>query len=915
MALELGEALKRIDAHAPYLQGCLSQFPDVESAFRSDQSPADVLATYQRTYLGDIADFETEMSRLRILKRAVHLICSLADLTRVWSWVEVTQTLSDLADVAVQRLLRAAAIKAGIEGTDDNPVPGLFIVAMGKHGAGELNYSSDIDFTVFYDPEHISLPNMDRAERTLVRLCRDLIKGLEFRTSEGYVFRADLRLRPDPRSNAIVVSTRTAERYYETLGQNWERAALIKARICAGDIAVGETFKADVISPFIWRRSLDYAAIDDIQSIKRQMDARSGGNLSSVAGHNVKLGHGGIREIEFYVQLQQLILGGRYPDLRGIRTLDTLQSLTDKGYVAPDTAAKLSKHYACLRDMEHVIQMIRDEQDHNLPSDDTEREALGLLRGFDRLDDFDEFAMTSFKTVSDIYRQLYPEAESLASSHGRLVFTGVDADLDTLQTLRDMGFIDAHTVWKNMASWLGGRIAATRSVRARELMTRLAPRLLTACQMTGQSDRAFSAFGRFFSGLRQGVRALSMFVLEPERLEKLVGTMTLSERVAEQLAHDPSIMDVMVEPDYLNINSDNMIQAFEGLELDGSDFEEAMNHVRRLVKELRFRLTLSAIDGHIDTQDLMQLCSLLAEQTISVLLPVSVRETERVFGPIKGDYGLIGLGKLGGREMRLTSDLDMMLLYQPHPEGEVRVDVYTKLTQRLVSALSAITSEGGLFEVDLTLRPSGRSGPVAVSLSAFESYYADKAWTWEFMALTRARVISSSSERFLSLLNDDLIKAISQPRRDLNMLPDISEMLQRTRAAKAATSIWDIKNAVGGLRDMEYLAQTLWLRNRKNNAQSWPKSTADMLSLLGGEQFGVNTVPMLKTLGHYHHLQQWQSLLELDVDIDVSRLFEDHLTSHSAVKNIISKAELIDMMDQISVEIDRLFSEGMAVKP
>ena len=863
MGYDYSEVINRTEKYSPYLNDCLSQFPDIKKRFENGEAAQSLIDDYSRRYLGDIADFETEMSRLRIYKRAVHLICALADLAREWSWVEVTQTLSDLADVAIKRLLRAAAIKAGISGDDDNPVPGLFVIAMGKHGACELNYSSDIDFTVFYDPDHIALPDMERAERTLIRLVRDLIKGLEQRTADGYIFRTDLRLRPDPRSNAIVISTLTAERYYETIGQNWERAALIKARICGGDRAVGDVFKRDVLSPFIWRRSLDYAAIEDIQAIKRQIDARSGGDVAHAEGHHVKLGRGGIREIEFYAQVQQLILGGRYPDLRCIRTVDALQALTDGGFVAQDVTDELSRCYGLLRDLEHGVQMVRDEQDHILPIDHEARERLARLRGYNDLADFDGDAVRCFTTVSRIYRELYPEADSLASDQGSLVFTGVDPDPATLETLKEMGFERAIDVWRLMAEWLGGRIAATRTVRARELLTRLAPHLLKSCQDTGQSDRAFFAFARFFTGLRTGVNSLSMFVQSPNHLQKIIASMTLSERVADQLANDPSIMDAMVEPNYLKITPTSLMQAMQSLDLGAEDFEGAMNAVRVFVKELRFRIILAALEGQLDHFEIMELCSCLAEQTLTILLAVAARETERIFGPIKGQYGIIGLGKLGGSEMRLTSDLDIMLLYQAHPEGESRADIYTKLTQRLVSALSAITGEGGLYEVDLDLRPSGRSGPVAVSLEAFAAYYREKAWTWEFMALTRAKLITGSSTDFQHVIEDHLQQAISCERPVLNMTSDIAEMLERTRLAKPAQSEWDIKNSVGGLRDIEYIAQTLWLKARTERAMSWPRSTQDML-IAAKDVLGVQAVQTLNNiLSEYHKLQQWQSLLGL----------------------------------------------------
>jgi len=858
------DAIGRINNYAPYLAECLTAFPDIHDHFRKGGTPQDILDTYHQKYLGPINGYDEEMSRLRVLKRAVHLICAIADLSSTWSWVEVTATLSDLADIAVKRILRAAAIKANINGRDDNPVPGLFIIAMGKHGARELNYSSDIDFTVFYDPDVISLPDMARAERSLIRLVRDLIKGLELRTIDGYIFRTDLRLRPDPRSNSVAVSTRAAERYYEALGQNWERAALIKARICAGDQHVGEAFKKQVLSPFIWRRSLDFAAIEDIQAIKRQIDARSGGELVSAAGYHVKLGRGGIREIEFYAQVQQLILGGRYPELRQMRTLDALKALSDAGFVAPKITEKLSQSYAELRQLEHSVQMQYDAQDHVLPEDDKARESLAKLRGVQSLEDFDVAALAVVKNVARIYRNLYPEADSLATDEGSLVFTGVEPDPQTLKTLQQMGFAREADVWMAMSEWLGGRIMATRTVRARELLTRLAPQILKSCQMTGRSDHAFFAFARFFTNLRAGVQALSLFVQKPNWLEQLIGFMALSERISDQLAQDPSIMDAMVEPDYLSLNTSHIKSSFGDLGLELLDFETAINAVRVLVKELRFRLTLSALSGKMIAPDIMNFCSVLASDVISALLPVAMRETERIFGAIKGEFAVIGLGKLGGEEMRLNSDLDMMLIYNPSPEGEARPDIYSKLTQRLMSALSVITSEGGLYDVDLTLRPSGRAGPVAVNLEAFKRYYNEKAWAWEFMALTRARIITASSASFSQQLSVALCEAMTAHRPDLDFKADIMEMLRRTHEAKPASFDWDIKNAIGGLRDIEYIVQSLWLENRETNAANWPRSTYDMLVAASnkGDEKGLSR--LLGIVDCYHNIQQWQSLFGSD---------------------------------------------------
>jgi len=390
-------------------------------------------------------------------------------------------------------------------------------------------------------------------------LCRDylfLIAGFERITAEGYIFRTDLRLRPDPRSNAVAVSTRTAERYYETLGQNWERAAMIKARVCGGDVAAGADFIASVLRPFIWRRSLDYAAIEDIHSIKRQIQSRHDEGALKAAGHHIKLGTGGIREIEFYAQTQQLILGGRHPQLRAPRTIEALAALAKAGFIDPDDAKALTAHYGDLRKYEHGAQMREDAQTHLAPEEDAAREQLARLSGFKNLNAFDAAFVAVLTDVHKRYLALFPEFESLGLEEGTLSFTGVEPHPATLDTLARLGFEAGETVWRDMAKWLGGRISATRTERARELLTRLAPRLIKICAQTQTADMAFRAFGSFFERVNGGVSLLAMFLQEPDKLARIIDLMLISPRLSDTLAGRPAILDAMIAPDFLDIEID-----------------------------------------------------------------------------------------------------------------------------------------------------------------------------------------------------------------------------------------------------------------------------------------------------------------------------------------------------------------------
>jgi len=850
------EAIRRAREHAPYLAESLDLYPDLATAF-SAKAPEKIIGAMMDA-LPELGELETEMSVLRQLKRRVHLITALSDIANIWDWVQVTEQLTALADICMARLMRAVAAEAGIKGTPENPAPGLFILAVGKYGARELNYSSDIDFNVFYDPALITLPNMARAERTLIKFVQTLIRGFESYTPDGYIFRTDLRLRPDPRSNAVAVSTRTAERYYESIGQNWERAAMIKARVCGGDMAAGETFISEVLTPFIWRRNLDYAAIEDIHSIKRQIHAGKGGSDIRPAGHHLKLGKGGIREIEFYAQVQQLILGGRHTHIRTPRSVDALAALTEAGFSEAKDTNALTQHYGWLRKLEHAVQMIRDEQTHIAPEDDALRADLAALAGMDDLAAFDARLKETLVDVHGRYIDLFPDAVSLSSDQGSLVFTGVEPEPATLETFAKLGFENGSEIWRDMADWLGGRIPATRTERARELFTRLAPKLIDICAETGAPDRAFAAFSGFFTQLLGGVSVLSMFLQTPERLAQIIEMMVSSQRVADSLAAKPAILDAMADPNFFGITEGDIADGFTRDVLPDADFETAINAARRRTREDQFRVTAGVLLGSLTLQAAPVLLTQIAESAVQSLLPVAVSETERRYGKIEGDYAVLGLGKLGGGELSLSSDLDIMLIYKPLQEMPETDRNFAKLTQRLISALSVTTEEGGMFEVDMALRPSGRAGPVAVSLDAFERYYAEKAWTWEFMALTRARVVAASSRKFENELSKAVRRAVLHPRPDLDMPVDIADMLARVKREKPPNSPWHIKAIDGGLRDLEFVVQSAYLRAR---AALPPQPLTNTLAMISFAKEADNLKPkpydkLVAANVFYHTLRQ-----------------------------------------------------------
>ena len=812
-------------------------------------------------------DLGTTEARLRGLKAELHLVTALADLGGAWDLDQVTGALSRFADAALSAAIALAAREALAAGTiaglgdgDDGPLPGLFCIAMGKHGAFELNYSSDIDISFFHEPDALPLAPGVEPQRFATRFADRVAAILQRRTAEGYVFRVDTRLRPDPSSTPTRVSIPAAFHYYESVGQNWERAAFIKARVVAGDLGRGQDF-LDALQPFIWRRNLDFAAIADIHSIKRQIHIHKVDDRLTAAGADLKLGRGGIREVEFFVQTQQLILGGRQPGLRSRRTLDALAALADAGHVTPAAAADMAVGYRTLRGLEHRVQMIADEQTHRLPNADKDRRAVAALAGYATLRSFDAAVGKALKTVNRRYGALFAGEEPLSSRFGSLVFTGVEDDAETLATLARMGFSEPARVSGTIRAWHHGRIAATRTERGREVFTRLAPRLLDAVAATGAPDPAFARFADFFAALSAGVQTQSLFLAQPRLLEVVVGVMAFAPRFARTLARRPAALDALLDARFF----DPVAEALDipALLAAAGDFEGAMNRARRLHAESAFRIGVQVLSGVIDAVAAGAAFTQLADGIIAGLADASLAEIERQAGAFDGDVAVIALGKCGSAEMTARSDLDLMTLYHaraPDSASDLKgwsADVfYARFTQRLVAALSAPTPEGTLYDVDLKLRPSGTKGPVAVSFAAFENYYAGEAETWEFLALTRARVVWATAPAFAAEAQTAIETALRRPRDPAQTAKDVADMRQLMRDERPASGFWDMKLSDGGLVDIEFCAQ-------------YAQLVGGPLHRNTGEALGASAPSLLNAWTLQQSLSQLTKIaLEDDADVD-----------------------------------------------
>ncbi len=774
------------------------------------------------------ADIEAVMASLRRIRSEAALLVALADLGGIWDADRVCTAMTALADAAlcaaVSFILRAEHDAGTLrlpDPTDPGRGSGWIILAMGKHGAGELNFSSDIDLIVLFDREVAPVaPNVDAAS-LFVRMTRRMVKILQDRTEDGYVFRVDLRLRPDPGSTAVAISTAAALTYYEGLGQNWERAALIKARPAAGDLAAGDRFLAE-LTPYIWRRHLDYAAIADIHSIKRQIHDHRGHATIAVAGHNLKLGSGGIREIEFFVQTQQLIAGGRYPTLRGRRTLDMLQQLADERWIAPDAARDLTAAYRILRSIEHRLQMIADEQTHALPEDEAGLTAVARLCGLPGAAALAKRVIATLEMVRGHYARLFEAAPALAAATGNLVFTGNDEDPDTVTTLAALGFANPVEVSRTVRGWHFGRYPAMRSASARERLTEVTPALLEAFARTDNADAAFLAFDRFLARLPGGLQLFSILGSNPALLDLLATILGTAPRLANIINQRPHVLDGLMDPAFFGGGLPDRAALAARLETslrEAASYEDGLNRARIFGQEHAFLIGARVLAGTLSAHRAALAYTDLADLLVARLLALAGEAFAVAHGRVAGGaVAVLAMGKLGGREMTAGSDVDLILLYDFAPGTEASDGprplapgaYYARLTQRLVAALAAPTAEGRLYEVDFRLRPSGNAGPLASHVDAFSAYQTKDAWAWEHMALTRARAIAGAPA--LTGRVAEFVATILQRRREPKKLAaDVIAMRGLIEAEKGGEGVWDLKQAPGGLVDIEFIAQYLQL--------------------------------------------------------------------------------------------------------
>jgi glutamate-ammonia-ligase adenylyltransferase len=816
------------------------------------------------------------MRTLRIARRRAALTIGLADIAGIWPVGAVMKALSRFADAvvtaAVDFLIEEA--KAGGDLVEiETPGCGYVVMAMGKLGARELNYSSDIDLIVLFDRQRVAYRGRRTLQDRFSKLTRDLVQVIQERTADGYVFRTDLRLRPDPGASPLALPIDAAESYYESVGQNWERAAMIKARPIAGDRAVGEDF-LDRIAPFIWRKHLDYAAIADIHSIKRQIDAHGGHHQISVPGHNIKLGRGGIREIEFFAQTQQLIAGGRDARLRDPTTCGALRALAETRRLDRPVADDLIDSYEFLRGLEHRLQMIDDRQTQTLPVDEESLRHVAMFLGEPNAGTLAESVAHHLTLVRNHYAILFEDAPNLGGA-GNLVFTGTEDDPETLETLTGLGYSDPSNAAATIRRWHRGTYRAMRSVRARELLTDLVPQLLTALSATVSPDQALARFDEFLERLPAGVQLFSLLFNNPGVRDILAEVMGSAPRLAGHLSRNPAALDGVLGHGFFDpLPPKDVLTAEAAAAIaDPRDFQDVLDGVRQWHRDRLFQMGFAMLRQTVAGDDAGAALSDLAEATISTLTDAVVAAFAERHGTIRrAGFCVIAMGRLGSREMTASSDLDLIFVYDnpggiPASDGAKPLPVsqyFARLSQRLLSALTAQTAEGRLYEIDLRLRPSGVSGPIAVHIDAFGQYQRETAWTWEQMALTRGRVVTGPP-RLVEAVDNIRRNVLTRPIDPVALAADVADMRARIEKEFPAREVWSLKYVRGGLIDCEFLCQFMQLRFAAAHPRVLHQSTSGAFRELGAA--GCIEADLAQELdAHLHLFHNVYGLLRLCLD-------------------------------------------------
>jgi glutamate-ammonia-ligase adenylyltransferase len=792
-----GDALQRACEHSPFLREAIEARPEIAHVFREDGAAA--AAALAQTGAGDSLE-----STLRRQRHALALAVALGDLAGDFSLEQVTGLLSDFADHAMDEAVNAAIR----ERVPDAEAHGFAVIAMGKLGSRELNYSSDVDLLLLFDPETLPKRGRDDPGEAAVRIGRRLIELLQKRTADGYVQRVDLRLRPSPEVTPIALPLNAAISHYESSALPWERAAFIRARAAAGDRALGQRF-LDAIQPFVWRRSLDFGVIEDVRQISARIRDHFAQGANIGPGYDLKRGRGGIREVEFFVQIQQMIHGGRESSIRAPATLDAIAALLSADRLDEDVAAALADAYRLLRTIEHRVQMVDDAQTHLLPATPTELDNVAQLHG-----------MADGGALLQLLRPHVEQAGAIFDSLSPDLSTRLSNDPNILkEELATLGFTDAEPAVRHVADWRSGKARSLRSPAAQQAFEAMLPGLLRAIAAGADPNRALNRLSDIVERLSSGVNFFRLLEARPALARLLAKVLAHAPALADQLGRRPELFEGLFDASCFAMPPP--AQEFASLladAMEGQPYDVALDRVRRLVNERRFALGVQLIDLKRDPLEVTEGYARVAEGALVALGNAATDEFREIHGEFPGaELVVLGLGRLGGHSLTHASDLDLIYLHDAEQGGASNGrkplgpnDYFNRLSSRVTAALSVPTAAGPLYDVDARLRPEGAKGMLTVSLEAFERYQREGAWTWEHMALCRARPVFGSPEvreRVARMLHGIL----TMSRDSAKIAGDAARMRAEMERHKPPHSALDVKLGPGGLVDLEFAVHVLQL--------------------------------------------------------------------------------------------------------
>ena len=807
-------ALDRAARHSPFLRELSERRPDLADCFLTSGSDA-------TAQLALAVEADTVETLLRRRRDGLALAVALGDLSGEMSLERVTRLLSDFADEAIDLALRTAMA----ERVPDAEPQGIAVIAMGKLGSFELNYSSDVDLMLLFDPARLPRRERDEPGEAAVRIARRMIELLQKRTADGYVVRVDLRLRPSPEVTPIALPVNAAISHYESSALPWERAAFIRARAAAGDKALGRSF-LEAIRPFVWRRSLDFGVIEEIRRISARIRDHYAQGSRLGPGFDLKRGRGGIREVEFFAQIQQMIHGGRDPSVRAPATIDALAALATAGRLERGDADGLAAAYRALRTAEHRVQMIDDAQTHVLPGDS------------DRLDEVAR--LDAQASGAEMLAGLEPHVELV----GRL-FDSLGSDREQrlsndpdilLAELRDLGFEDPAAPARRIADWRSGRARSLRSPAAQSAFEAMLPGLLKALARGADPGHALNRLADIVERLSSGVNLFRLLQARPELAELLATLLAHAPALSDQLARRPELLEGLFDASSFD-PPPTAADFAERLQraMAGHPYDVALDRARRIVNERRFALGVQLIDRRSDPLEVAAGYARVAEGTVIALAGSAVAEFESSHGRIPGgELIILGLGRLGGCALTHASDLDLIYLYTGEPgvpsDGAKPVgpaDYFNRLATRVTAALSVPTAAGPLYDVDARLRPQGAKGMLAVPLDGFAQYQREEAWTWEHMALCRARPVYGSPEARVQA-TALLAEILRRPRDPNKVAADAARMRDEIARHKPPAGPLDVKLGPGGLVDLEFAVHVLQLGSHVGLDPSLDRAVADL---------------------------------------------------------------------------------------